>query len=358
MATRTKRKRPADTTETRWARKLNAEYKSVLAQMRKTVEMIVTFGQHLNQAKDEIGHGKWGEFVRKSLDVSHDRVSQYIAVAGNSVLANFANSRNLPASPDKLYALPALPEPVFTPAFERGDVHLDITLAQIDKLNLRPQPPLKALAQDITLAATFASRRGIVVAATQVYLSKGQVRAFTGESGIIWSIPGWSLDETVAVDAKDLVRTLNDLVEGGWREINVSVQDDTLIVQAGTARHALALLTSDVEPEIKTALQMEPPREGMPVSSDFWEALARVEAATSGDTSKPALTGVYWSGTGELMASDNYRISVCRSIPCPMDGGLLIPKYFLNMLGNRRHEFTTLAVVDDMLRLLHDPGAV
>ena len=350
------RKGPTDTTEAKWAKRLNAEFKSVQAQIRKSVEVIVTFGKHLKQAKDEIGYGQWGEFVRKSLDVDQDTVAHYIAVASNAVLAESETSRNLPASLEKLYKLSRLPEPVLRAALDRGDVHPDIKLAEIDQLNLRPQTPLKALAQDIAFAACFVSKLDITPALTRLYLSKGSVRAFTGKTGIIWSIPGWTLDETVAVEGKELVRVLNDLVAGGWREVKVAVEGDKLIVQAGTARTVLPLLSADVSPEITAALSMNAPSDGMTLPPEFWEALARVEPVVSKDATRPALCGVYWSESGDLMASDNFRLSVCKTIPCPMPGGLLIPDYFLGLLDRR--DFTTLALVDDMIWLLHERGAV
>src|SRR5262249_19192131 len=109
--------------ETEWA-------EIIRGHLFRAVEGIIVAGEHLQQAKHQLGHGRFLPLL-KSIGL-HERTAQRLMkIASNVVLANPTHGSRLPTSMRTLYELSTLPPKLLeariidgtvTPDFERKDV--------------------------------------------------------------------------------------------------------------------------------------------------------------------------------------------------------------------------------------------
>lgn len=76
---------------------------------RMTVENAIAIGQRLNEAKEMVAHGEWGEWLKRNVHYSPDNAGRFMSIANE--YANSATSRNLGLGVSALCELMALPKP-------------------------------------------------------------------------------------------------------------------------------------------------------------------------------------------------------------------------------------------------------
>jgi len=115
--------------------------------------------------------------------------------------------------------------------------------------------------------------------------------------------------------------------------VDLSTEDNRLVVRCGPARFALTLLPQDDYPELPPA----PPVSGTVPAAAFAEAVAQVAIAAGRDDMLPVLTGIQVEITGDrlrLLATDRYRLAVRDLTWTPADpdatGSALVPARVLS----------------------------
>lgn len=115
--------------------------------------------------------------------------------------------------------------------------------------------------------------------------------------------------------------------------VDLSTEDNRLVVRCGPARFALTLLPQDDYPELPPA----PPVSGTVAAAAFAEAVAQVAIAAGRDDMLPVLTGIQVEITGDrlrLLATDRYRLAVRDLSWSPTDpdatGSALVPARVLS----------------------------
>ncbi len=115
--------------------------------------------------------------------------------------------------------------------------------------------------------------------------------------------------------------------------VDLTTEDNRLLVRCGPARFALTLLPQDDYPELPPA----PPVSGTVPAARFAEAVAQVAIAAGRDDMLPVLTGIQVEITGDrlrLLATDRYRLAVRDLTWSPTDpdatGSALVPARVLS----------------------------
>lgn len=115
--------------------------------------------------------------------------------------------------------------------------------------------------------------------------------------------------------------------------VDLTTEDNRLVVRCGPARFALTLLPQDDYPELPSA----PPVSGTVPAATFAEAVAQVAIAAGRDDMLPVLTGIQVEITGDrlrLLATDRYRLAVRDLTWSPADpdvtGSALVPARVLS----------------------------
>jgi len=115
--------------------------------------------------------------------------------------------------------------------------------------------------------------------------------------------------------------------------VDLSTEDNRLVVRCGPARFSLALLPQDDYPDLPGS----PPVSGTVPAAAFADAVAQVAIAAGRDDMLPVLTGVQIEVTGDrlrLLATDRYRLAVRDLAWSPVDpdatGSALVPARVLS----------------------------
>lgn len=217
--------------------------------------------------------------------------------------------------------------------------------------------PLKDLAPIVSFVAAFAAPKDTVPALQYVYFGRKSVRAFSGSTGAAWGIP-WSIGENVAVPAARLERHLASWALS-YDDVEIVVKDERVVMKAGAkSRAQLPMLPAGVEAPMEYILRDAPSDGGVGLDEQFWADLAQVEVSVCKDDQRPIFCGVFWGPGGELVSTDNQRITLCASArKPPLVGGVLIPDHLIRLLGPQRGSFDG-AVVDTELWFTQAGGAV
>jgi Protein of unknown function (DUF3102) len=131
-------------------RRSEAEWADVIrADLARSVQGIIDAGQHLAQAKEQVGHGGWSEWLKDRLAMNPQAAQRLMAVARNPVLSNASHATFLPASSYALYVLSrasdgqltkAIEAGVITPDMERRDAEKWIEAERVRGLGLTGKP--------------------------------------------------------------------------------------------------------------------------------------------------------------------------------------------------------------------------
>ena len=115
--------------------------------------------------------------------------------------------------------------------------------------------------------------------------------------------------------------------------VDLSTEDNRLVVRCGPARFSLAVLPQDDYPDLPPS----PPVSGTVPAAAFADAVAQVAIAAGRDDMLPVLTGIQIEITGDrlrLLATDRYRLAVRDLTWSPADpdatGSALVPARVLS----------------------------
>jgi len=107
-----------------------------------------------------------------------------------------------------------------------------------------------------------------------------------------------------SVRAEELYKLL---MKTSAKEINLDLEEQQLKVKAGKSSFGLAYREgSEIQEKVESLKHKE--LKWRPLSKELKDAMVLCSFSASKDMTKPALTGVYVGG-GEVLSSDNYRIS-------------------------------------------------
>jgi hypothetical protein len=109
-------------TPKQWARTIRADVKRLRGD-------ILLIGQHLIEARTDIGPGNFEDWVQRSdLGISLSVASKFMAIAGHPTIAHsLSTSKVFPQSYEALYSLSQVPSHTLQLAIEAGDVRPDMT---------------------------------------------------------------------------------------------------------------------------------------------------------------------------------------------------------------------------------------
>jgi hypothetical protein len=102
-----------------WAEIIGADW-------RKSIESIIQTGRDLIAAKQELAHGEFTEMVERDLPFTGAAAAQLMRVAAHPSIADFRNSKILPARVSVLIELSSLSEEDFADAEEKGLITPDL----------------------------------------------------------------------------------------------------------------------------------------------------------------------------------------------------------------------------------------
>jgi Protein of unknown function (DUF3102) len=104
---------------------------------QKGPEGIIEAGRILNEAKDALQHGQWGDMVAK-LRFSSRMAQRLMKIANNPILSNPTHVSHLPPSWSTLYRLCELPDQVLEEMLADGKLHCEITREQVNEIHKKP----------------------------------------------------------------------------------------------------------------------------------------------------------------------------------------------------------------------------
>ncbi|WP_262775048.1 DUF3102 domain-containing protein [Brevibacterium permense] len=94
--------------------------------LSRAVEGIVSAGQHLAQAKAEVGHGEWGPMLR-GIGISQQHAHKLMQISQNEAISNHSCVSDLPRAVTALYELSRIDPDEFKQGMEDGVIHPDMT---------------------------------------------------------------------------------------------------------------------------------------------------------------------------------------------------------------------------------------
>ena len=130
--------------------------KLIRKDLTQAVEGIIKAGQHLAQAKLQLGHGNFGAMLNEA--GIHERTARRLmSIADNAVLADPANADHLPTSMRTLSELATLPVPTLEGYIRDGVITIDMERADVEGLKhpKTPKPPKPAKGPTVRARNTF-----------------------------------------------------------------------------------------------------------------------------------------------------------------------------------------------------------
>jgi hypothetical protein len=101
--------------------------------LSRAVEGIIAAGEHLEQAKYQLGHGRFLPLL-KSIGLHERTAERLMKIANNVVLANPTHGSRLPTSMRTLYELATLPSKLLEAKLSDGTITPDIERKDVERL--------------------------------------------------------------------------------------------------------------------------------------------------------------------------------------------------------------------------------
>jgi len=153
----------------------------------------------------------------------------------------------------------------------------------------------------------------LLVAATNLEI------AITQYIGAKISKPG-----AITIPARLMAEFISSLPKGS---IELKVVNDNLHIKSGTYTSIINGFIADDFPELPTINEESSIQYSIKIE-DFKQAVSQTIITTSGDSTRPVLTGVYWNsfeGQLYLAATDGYRLSERRLVETKSEVSAIIP---------------------------------
>jgi len=116
-----------DHTPEEWARLVKSD-------LGQAVAGFIAAGEHLRQAKIQIPHGGWEQWVKAEVGISPAKARMLMDISAHAAFANRQHVNDLPASWGTLYELSQLDPPLLEAAIQAGRVHPELERKQAKAL--------------------------------------------------------------------------------------------------------------------------------------------------------------------------------------------------------------------------------
>lgn len=99
---------------------------AIRADLGQAVAGFVAAGEHLAEAKRDVGHGSWEAFCTERVGISPETARRLMEISHHAAIANPSHGSHLPPSWRTLWELSRLDPPLLEAAITAGDVHAEM----------------------------------------------------------------------------------------------------------------------------------------------------------------------------------------------------------------------------------------